>query len=393
MKNRIKKRTVVIFLAAGMVLRACSVSYASPQENGEPEDGSRDAAVWRYTGNHLCITNRLENDRQILSAAGQCLREGRAEGEFYVVGKNYAPEGTVLETFYGDSLEYSSTPESSYEQDGDLFQVVRFAVQWDLDSEPEDSDFQENSQKEPEKRYWRLGDTVTRKLGGKSYTFRCIDQNYQSRHDSEETAALFLCDCVIPADTGSGYTYEKQTDGSYEYIYHTGPIAEFGDTSEYKYSKIRRWLKSEEGQLEDGLWVNIGVNQSCLGQTGKGSYSQFRDDAFQAYPMGNQQMTDRWFILSLEEAVKYRQYLWRFGVMPGEKEENPESQIGPFCKGYWLRTPMGDGSGEDSGCVYMVDLVNGTIRPQAGKAGMNAEMNETISSTGVRPAFALPQQG
>lgn len=375
MKNGIKKRAAVVFLAAGMVLRACSISYASPLEN------------------HPYVTNRLENDRQILSAAGQCLREGKAEGEFYVVGKNYAPEGSILETFYGDKLEYSSTTETVYEQDGDCCQAVRFAVKWNLDPEQDNSDLQETVQTEQEKTYWQLGDTVTRTLGGKSYTFRCIDQNYQGRHNSGETAALFLCDCVIPADTGSGYSYEKQADGSYEYIYHTGPIAEFGDTSAYKYSKIRGWLKSEEEQLADGVWVNIGVNQSCLGQTEKGSCSQFREAAFQSYPMGNQQMTDRWFILSLEEAVEYRQYLWRFGVMPGEKEENPESQIGPFCKGYWLRTPMGDGSDEDSGCVYIVDLVDGTIRPQAGKAGVNAEMNETISSIGVRPAFALPQQG
>lgn len=393
MKNRIKKRAVVVFLAAGMVLRACSVSYASYTENGDLEEGGQSTADWRDTEEHLCVTNRLENDRKILSAAGQCLREGKTEGEFYVVGRNYAPEGTILEAFYGESLEYSSTIERTYEQDGDFCQTVRFAVKWDLAPEPENPDSREDSGEAPEKRYWRLGDTVTRTLGGKSYTFRCIDQNYQSRRDAGETAALFLCDCVIPADTGSGYSYEKQADGSYEYVYHPGPIVEFGDTNEYKYSKIRRWLKAEEEQLAGGVWVNTGVDQGFLGQTEKGNGSQFREDVFQSYPLGNQQMTDRWFILSLEEAVEYRQYLWRFGVMPGEKEENPESQIGPFCKGYWLRSPMGDGSGQDSGCVYIVDLVDQTLRPQTGKAGMNGEMNAAISSIGVRPAFALPQEG
>jgi len=373
MKNRRKKTAVLTVLAAGMLFGTCFISYASSEK-------------W--------ITNRLENDRQVLSAAGQCLRGGLIEGEFYVVGKNYTPEGTVLETFYGDKLEYSSTTERIYEENGDRYQEVRFAVTWKTEPEEEPGDSgagTPSSGEQQDKCYWQLGDTTVRTLGGKSYTFRCIDQNYQSRRDARETAALFLCDCVIPADTGCGYRYEKQEDGSYSYVFHPGPIVEFGDTGEYKYSMIRQWLKSEEGSLRDEVWVNTGVDESYMGQTENGTFSQFRDDVFRAYPMGDQQMTDRWFILSLDEALKYRKYLWRFGIMPGEADENPESQTGPFSKGYWLRTPMGDGSSEDSNHVYVVDLVNGTIRPQAGKSGRNEEMGTYVSSIGIRPAFALPQ--
>ena len=47
------------------------------------------------------VENRLENDREILSAAGQCLRDGDTAAVFYVTGRNYVPEGTVLKIFMG----------------------------------------------------------------------------------------------------------------------------------------------------------------------------------------------------------------------------------------------------------------------------------------------------
>ena len=45
------------------------------------------------------VENRLENDREILSAAGQCLRDGDTAAVFYVTGRNYVPEGTRSEKF------------------------------------------------------------------------------------------------------------------------------------------------------------------------------------------------------------------------------------------------------------------------------------------------------
>ena len=37
-----------------------------------------------------------------------------------------------------------------------------------------------------------------------------------------------------------------------------------------------------------------------------------------------------------------------------------------FCNGYWLRSPMGNADA-NSGYAYIVDLVNGMIRPEAVK--------------------------
>ena len=76
------------------------------------------------------VENRLENDREILSAAGQCLRDGDTAAVFYVTGRNYVPEGTVLKNFYGDSLEYSVSLERTEWFQGEWLQTMRFAVKW-----------------------------------------------------------------------------------------------------------------------------------------------------------------------------------------------------------------------------------------------------------------------
>ena len=48
-------------------------------------------------------------------------------------------------------------------------------------------------------------------------------------------------------------------------------------------------------------------------------------------------MEDQMFILSMEEAVKYRDVLWKFN---GSSQNNPQSQYSAYSKGYYLRTPQ-----------------------------------------------------
>ncbi len=133
------------------------------------------------------------------------------------------------------------------------------------------------------------------------------------------------------------------------------------------------------------MWANIGVRQSYTGQTENGSFDKLLEKDIHSHFIGDQLMTDRLFILSVEEALKYKQYLWRFGeAMDTGDAENPDSQINAFCKGYWLRSSMGNGDGSTDEAVYVVDMVDGTVRPQA----IEAES----SSIGVRPAFALAQE-
>ena len=399
MKKWIAKKVIFLFFMIFFVVGAMTVSHA--------------AEIPCYQ-----VESRLENDRQMLSAASQCLREGKSEGEFLIVGRDYMPEGTILRTFYGDALEYSSTVQEVFVEGEELWRKVRFAVRWkdgmyggeadDAGSSSQENGNQNSGNSDSEgqgKRYWRLGDTVTREIAGETYTFRCIDQNYRSSGSAQQAAALFLCDSVIPADIGSYYSYKKLEDGGYDYVFYPGPIVDFGDTGEYKYSRVRQWLNmaaaewtedsggadtvaSVDGVVEP-VWIDIGISRSYTGQTTVGSFDQLQERELRAYGLGHQLMTDCLFILSVEEALKYRQYLWRFAVMPEEGEENPEDQIGAFSKGYWLRTPVGDGT-EKSGQAYIVDLVNGQLRPQ--QVTFDRDSGMEAMSVGIRPVFALPQQ-
>lgn len=243
--------------------------------------------------------------------------------------------------------------------------------------------------------HWKIGDTVIGNIYGEAYRFRCIDQNYADQKENHRQAALFLCDTVIPADMGSQYVFEELPDGSHGYVFYPGPLVDFGDSNEYKYSRVRAWLQGavQEGETFSGaLSVHTGVSQAYLGSTQENLYSQM--DAAGLFPsaIGSQQMVDRIFILSVEEALKYREWLWRF---EGGDEENPQTQIETYCKGYWLRTPAGNRADFDTDQVYVVDLVLGNLHPAAVRPQPDKDMQEEeIRRTGiygVRPAFVLPQ--
>lgn len=244
------------------------------------------------------------------------------------------------------------------------------------------------------KSHWNPGDTVIRKIDGEPYRFRCIDGDYQDETGHHRKAALFLCDTVIPANHGSRYDFETPEDASHGYVFYPGPIVNFGSSGEYKYSAVRDWLNASEPDLAGAEPVNTGVFRACTGSTPKGMFSQFNGGTLKGDYIGSQKMTDRLFILSVDEAFQYRDWLWRFD---GSKEENPESQYGAFCKGYWLRNPAGDRKDYNTDFVYIVDLVNGNIRPAPiapdKTAAMGDEELQVTGTIGVRPAFALPQSG
>lgn len=260
-----------------------------------------------------------------------------------------------------------------------------------------DVDAAENTDRTPEEgvTHWEIGDTVLAEIQGVSYRFRCIDQNYADQEENHRQGALFLCDTVIPADTGSKYEFEELSDGSHGYVFYPGRIVDFGDSNEYKYSRVRQWLTEAvdgDGLFSDALDIHTGVSRAYTGCTLEGMYGQLDESGLTPSAIGSQQMTDRLFVLSVEEAVKYRDWLWRF---EGASEENPYTQIGAYCKGYWLRSPAGSGSGYDTGQVYVVDLVQGNLHPaavcpQTGQEVMEAELRKT-GIYGVRPAFVLPQ--
>lgn len=240
------------------------------------------------------------------------------------------------------------------------------------------------------KHHWNLGDVIERELDGSVYRFQCIDQNYSDRMENHRPSALFLCMSIIPADLGSVYRYEELEDGTFDYVFYPGPLVNFGDGNDYKESPVRQWLKSCENSMAGAEEIHIGIDLAYTGSTGEETYKQLDAGALKGEYIGFQKMTDKLFILSVDEALKYRDHLWRF---EGSDEENPDSQYGPYSKGYWLRNPCGDSKIYNTGMVYMVDIVTGTIRPQAVKPKERDGRDDldVTGTTGVRPAFAMPQ--
>lgn len=240
----------------------------------------------------------------------------------------------------------------------------------------------------PDPIHWNLGDLQARELDGQTYLFRCIDQNYTDGSQNQTQAALFLCESVIPADHGSGYELVEDEDGGHRYEFRPGPLVRFGDSSEYRDSDVHRWLEGWEADFYT-VPVNVGVDYAYTGSTPEGEFSAFDANGLTAHYLGDQKLVSKLFLLSVDEAVRYRDALWRFD---GADRDNPESQYSAYSKGYWLRTPMGTGQDPNGGYVYAVDLVKGNIRPWAVKSGENGgEGPENVSTIGVRPAFVMPQ--
>lgn len=315
----------------------------------------------------ILVSGQGEVEERLLSIAGQM--ETGKEYEIYLIGKNLEPDGMILKKTFGEEIVYSRLVADSFCIGEDTYTVVRFAVKREEEREPEDKEVSW------EKLHWDLEDVLTAELGGEQYCFRCIDQNYSDRAGNHCQGALFLCDFVIPADFGSSYSYGQLEDGSYGYEFCPGPIAVFGEGNDYKYSAIRAWLQEAEENFAQAKTVDIGISMAYTGSTGEGMYGQFNDSDLKGSPIGSQRLTGKLFILSVEEALKYRNYLW-------DVEE-----CGPFSKGYWLQNPMGTAHGYDTGFVYTVDLANGKISPVAISPEEGAKC-----AVGVRPAFVMPQE-
>ncbi len=302
---------------------------------------------------------------------------------FYVIGKNYIPEGSVLAEVYGDNLEYSNTVEGKVTLKEDVYILSRFQIYKKAPAYEE-----EHVWSPGEKQHWNVGDVQQRDLDGVTYRFRCIDQNYGDETDSGRQKALFLCDSVIPADTGSFYSYEKKTDGTYGYEFYPGPVVSFGDSDSYKHSRIRAWLKGAEQDFTDAAGIPTGVNYAYEGSTKPWSTKEPSQHQLKPFYIGSQAMIDRLFILSVDEAVKYSSWLWKFN---GSEKENPESQQSAFCKGYWLRNPSAQ-KGEAN--VYIVDLAERNIHSEKVKPdGESGDLElDVTGTTGVRPAFTVNQR-
>lgn len=221
----------------------------------------------------------------------------------------------------------------------------------------------------PEAVHYNIGDIQARTIGNKVYLFRCVDEDYKDIMDNSQRTALFLCDSVIRSDI---LKTVYAVDGAEHKLI-------FGTNNNYKYSDIRKWLLNHVAA--DFIHETyIGITRSYIGATWRGSYEQFNDNSLMAMKEMFQLLQDKVFILSVDEALKYRDVLWRFN---GSETNNPETQVSAYSKGYYLRTPQDSGLNDFlyGNGIYAVSLVDGNIQP--------VSVKET--SFGIRPAMAIPQ--
>lgn len=221
----------------------------------------------------------------------------------------------------------------------------------------------------PEAVHYEEGDMQARQIGKKVYLFRCIDEDYEDSLNNKQKAALFLCEQVIRSDIDSTSAHHK-----------TIP---FGSDNNYKSSAVRNWLRAN---AKDSLFAvhtgYIGISLAYTGATQKGSYEQLEDGELISRETPFQLLEDNIFLLSVEEALKYREYLWKFH---DSSVNNPESQYSAYSRGYWLRTPQYTEANGDflySSGAYFVDLEEGNIH--------TGKVSDT--SIGMRPAITILQQ-
>ena len=342
---------------------------------------------------------------------------GKEREEFFITGEDYEPETLVIAQMFPAAVNISNTKIEEYEENGRRYVTCRIGFERQPDQEActhrwetrileagtclwggkeeltcrlcglrkvrspaalghLDADRDRlcdrcrdplNGDEPIETGRWAVGDVQTRRLGKDTYQFRCVDDDYSSVGTDHQKYALFLCETVIRSDMDSTDSQKK--------------IITFGKNNNYKDSEIRKWLWDRctgEAGLQMGagalMPVNVGVCTAFLGQTSPGTEGEAAETELVKYTLLPQMMSDRMFLLSVEEALKYREELW-----------DTVSEESPYSRGYWLRTPVYQ-EGENGGFIYgteayAVDLRDGTIGP--------AEVSD--GSFGLRPAYCLPQ--
>lgn len=196
-------------------------------------------------------------------------------------------------------------------------------------------------------RIWYTGDTVEREIAGTSYPFRCVDPDYCDA-GSNRNGALFVCDRIIGGDK---CVFDDRVNA-------------------WEASDLRIWLNRE---FKDMSGLADTVTTCAFTYAGKSANYQTGGRAFTKRSRPGVKITDQVFCLSLEEALRYSDILWRLNGA----EENNYINAGSHTAGYWLRTPAaGDGSKS-----YAITY-DGRIVPEEVD-------NQKI---GIRPAFVMVQE-
>lgn len=205
----------------------------------------------------------------------------------------------------------------------------------------------EDSGQETE-RIYQEGDTQERKIAGQSYVFRCIDADYADA-GGNHIGALFLCDSVIG-----------------------GNVCSYDDSrNQWASSKLRSWLSDNFSQCEGLAVADTTLQASYSGRTGFYGNS-LSMDKFTKTPIEADNTEDTVFCLSLPEAIRYKNYLWK---LDGAAQDN-YVETGSYTAGYWLRTP------------YAFDEKLSYCVTSEGEITAIQTENESV---GFRPAYVVRQ--
>lgn len=309
------------------------------------------------------LRDREAGRRFLMETVSAAEREGRQE--FVVTGKDGAFDTLVIAQIFPDVVNISKLDLGTRNVNGETFTDCRIGFEWqgrapDLgeDMVPGMGDM---FGEEEERGAWRTGDVILREIAGKVCRFRCIDDDYQDGSGSYGKRALFFAENVIRSDVES--TYEERI------------LIPFGENNNYKRSRVREWLGEQaETAVPDASFVYTGVLTAYTGTTGNDDFSQTRLDGLESHLLPYQDCRDHFFLLSLEEAYRYREEIW-----------NLEGMGSSYSRGFWLRTPAYEvderGSFVYGNREYIVDLENGCFR--------QADVSDT--GIGICPAFCLPQ--
>lgn len=194
---------------------------------------------------------------------------------------------------------------------------------------------------------WYEGDTQEREIHGKNYMFRCIDPNYCDA-GGNRVGALFLCDSIIG---GNECVFDKNHNN-------------------WGASDLRKWLNEE---LEDTEEIADTVTTVGYTYAGKSSDYLVSDRKFTKRRQISASVEDKMFCLSLEEALRYANRLWKLN---GSESDN-FNLAGSHTMGYWLRTP----AARDGNLCYAVTY-DGRVAPE--------QVNN--NKIGIRPVFVAIQE-
>ena len=195
-----------------------------------------------------------------------------------------------------------------------------------------------------QERLWYTGDVQERTIAGKIYTFRCIDPDYMDA--AKKRGALFLCDQFIGGDQA---------------VFDSG-------SNDWTGSRLREWLNRNLENTE-----NIADTATTLrySYSGVSSAYEIAMNRFTKSAVRQGNSTDKLFCLSLEEAARYKDSLWKLNG----SDSNNYINAGTYTMGYWLRTPVTGGKR-----VYQISWDG---RVSAGEV--------SSQSIGFRPAFVANQ--